>query len=60
MSTVKYVADIPRSIRNKKQARQAVWRQLICIPDADHDCIIDEIERRGHIDHERQIHNDDK
>ena len=35
-------------------------RQLICIADADHYSIIDKIERRDHIEYERQIHNDDK
>ena len=47
-------------ICNKKQARQDVQRQQICIYDTDHDYIIDKIERRDHIEYEKQIHNDDK
>ena len=35
-------------------------RQPICIDDAYHDYIIDEIERRDNIGYERKIHNDDK
>ena len=46
MSTIKYVADTPISLRNKKQARKNVKRHPMCISDADHDYILDEIERR--------------
>ena len=34
--------------------------QPICIADADHDYILNEVERRDHIDYERQIYNDNK
>ena len=37
-----------------------MYRQPVCIYDADHDYILDEIERRDHIEYERKIHNDDK
>ena len=39
-----------------KKALQAVQRQPICISDAGHDYILDEIEHRYHIEYERQIH----
>ena len=42
------------SIRNKKQAHQAVKRQFLFIADAYHDYIIDEIYHRDHIKYERQ------
>ena len=59
MSIINNAADIPRIICNKKQVRQAVQRQPICIADADHDYILDKIERRDNIEYEIQIHNDD-
>ena len=37
-----------------------MYRQQSCIADADHDYVLDENERRDHIEYERQIHNDDK
>ena len=40
-----------------KKERQSVQRQPICIDDADHGYIIDETERRDHIEYEVQIHN---
>ena len=43
-----------------KKSRHAVQRQPICIDDAIHDYIIDEIDCRGDIEYERQKHNDDK
>ena len=39
---------------------QAVQIQPICIANVDHDYILDEVERRDHIDHERKINNYDK
>ena len=60
MSDIKHIVDIPRSICNKKQARQAVQSQPICIVDGYHEYIIDEIECSDHIEYETEIHNDDK
>ena len=59
VSVIKYVADIPRSTCNKKP-RQSVQRQPICISDAGHDYILDEIERCDNIEYEIHMHNDDK
>ena len=44
----------------KKQARKDINRQKNCITDADHDYILDVIERRDHIKYRIEIHNDDK
>ena len=45
------ISGITRSICNKKQARQAVLRQPICISDADHDYNIYEIDHRDNIEY---------
>ena len=42
---IKYFADTPIILCNKKQARKAVQIHPIFISDADHDYILDEIER---------------
>ena len=60
MSFMNNVADIPSSLCNKKEARQAVQRQHICITDAYHYYIIDTIYRCDNIEYERQIQNDAK
>ena len=39
--TIKYVADIPSSFLNIKQARKAVQRYPICIYDEDYDYILE-------------------
>ena len=49
---IKYVADIRRIICNKKQAEKNLQQQPICIYDAYHDYILDEIMRRDHIEYE--------
>ena len=46
VSAIKYVAEVTRSVCNKKQSHQDFQRQPICISDAYHDCIIDDYERR--------------
>ena len=51
VSTIKYDADIPISLWNKKQAQKSVQRHPICISDADHDYNLDEIEHRDQIDY---------
>ena len=43
-----------------KKACQSVQIQPICIADADHDYILNEIELRDHIYYKRQVYNDDK
>ena len=60
MSVINNVEEIPRIIRNKKQALRDMQRQTIFIADSDHDYIQDEIERPDHIEYERQIHDDNK
>ena len=59
MLVIKNVAYIPRSICNKKQARQGVKMKPICIADTDYDYIRDGILRLDHIECERQVHNDE-
>ena len=51
VSTIKDVSYIPRILCNKKQARKSVQRHTICISDAYHGYILDEIERRYHIEY---------
>ena len=46
VSDIKHIVDIPRSICNKKQARQAVQSQPIFIVDGYHYYILDEIDIR--------------
>ena len=60
VSSKKNVADIPRSIYNKKLSGQDVQRQPFYIADTYHDYILDEIDHRDHIKYRIQKHNDDK
>ena len=53
VSTIKNVADIPRSIRNNKKVRQAVQKQPIFIADTYNDYILYGIDCRDHIEYER-------
>ena len=60
VSVINNVADIPRSIFNNNNKHKDVQWQPIFIYDAGHYYILDEIERRGHIEYKKQIQNDDK
>ena len=51
MSVIKYVADIPTIICNKRQAFQAVKTQPICVAEADHGYYLDKIEHRDHLEY---------
>ena len=59
MSVINNVSDIPGSIC-QKLAGQAVQRRPIFIAGADHDYILDKIERHDHIEYERKTYNGDK
>ena len=56
----KNIADINRSICNKKQALNTVHMQPIFIYDEYHDYIIDKINSHDNIEYKGKIHNDDK
>ena len=57
VSTIKDVADTPRSLCNKKQARKAVKIHTIYISDAYHYCILDEIECQYQNEYGRKLYN---
>ena len=57
VSTIKYVAYIPRRLCNKKQSRKYVKRHTISISDADSDYILCGINCQDQIDYKRKLHN---
>ena len=59
VATVKYVHDITKSIFNRNNSKQALWKSPICLTDSDHDYILEEIEQRDKIDLERNLRDDD-
>ena len=60
MSVVTDVADIPRSVWNRKQANKSTPIFPILVLDLDHNYMLDEIMYIDQIEFNRQIDIDDK
>ena len=56
--TVKYVHDIPKSICNRNNSKQALQTHPICLTDCDHDYILEEIEHRDKVELEINSRDD--
>ena len=56
--TVKCVHRIPTSICNRNNAKQALQKYPYCLTESDHDCILEEIERRDKIELEINSRDD--
>ena len=46
---------IPTSVCSRTQAKKSIWRQPICLTDADYDYVSEEIGRGDKIEFEREV-----
>ena len=57
--SVQYVHGIPRSIRNRNQAKQYLQRHHLRLTDSYPDYILEEVEHRYKIEYKLNIRDDD-
>ena len=62
VNAVTYFHAIPKSVCTRKQAKNTISRQSICLTDSDYDYILEEIGHRDRIEFERnvEVYSDDK